>query len=102
MKMVMMLTMKVWLRGTLNWVQEDVAKFLQCSSIDSMLPSRPESGASLDLYLQLYLGLYFWKLVRININLSIFTEGQTDEKKKNKNRGKVNKSSLRFRFQFSF
>ena len=51
MKMVMMLmmTMKVWLRGTLNWVQEDVAKFLQCSSIDSMLPSLPESGASLEL-----------------------------------------------------
>ena len=33
----------------MNWVQEEVAKFLQCSSMDSMLPSFPESGASLRL-----------------------------------------------------
>ena len=45
--------MKFWMSITLNWVQDEVAKFLQCSSIDSMLPSLPESGASLYLYLYL-------------------------------------------------
>ena len=57
--MIMIMIMMMMMSSTLNWVQEDVAKFLQCSSIDSMLPSLPESGASLDLYLKVCTYLYW-------------------------------------------
>ena len=53
MLMMMMRLTMMMMSSTLNWVQEEVAKFLQCSSIDSMLPSLPESGANLDFYLYL-------------------------------------------------
>ena len=66
-----MVMIKVSTRFTLNWVQEDVAKFLQCSSIDSILPSRPESGASLYLYLYFRL-IFMCVFVRIFVSVGLY------------------------------